>query len=297
VARPPRVPHLDVAKPQTPADGADETRVAQEKEKPPETPTGLCLCLAIVKTPLFVVRVLSDASVILLAPVLLAQGWRVRRVTPRLPPAQGPSTGTTGAGPHPIRLLLIGESTAVSVGAPDHTLGLVGQTARALHRQAGRAVCWRVLGRSGASARELLAEFIAPARSIEADIVVVILGVNDTIGLSSPRAWTAALDALLECLRRRAPAVPVVLAAVPPMQYFPAIPSPLRHVLGLKSHVLDRAAIRWARSRPAVAHVPHPQSMFASVSEAFCSDGFHPSVVGYQYWGEALASAAAALLH
>lgn len=232
----------------------------------------------------------------LLAPVLFVQGRWVRRVTPRLPQAAGPREGTTGAGAHPIRLLLVGESPAMGVGVPDHAAGLVGQTALALASAAGRAVSWRVLGRSGASARNLLDEFIAPAAPIDADVVVVVLGVNDTISLSSPAQWIGALDSLLESLRRRALAVPVVLAAVPPMQYFPAIPPPLRQALGLRSHLLDRAAVKWARARRAVAHVPHPRAPHADVSEAFCSDGFHPSAIGYEHWGAALASAAAALL-
>jgi lysophospholipase L1-like esterase len=241
-------------------------------------------------------RVLSDGSLVLLAPVLFVQARRVRRLTPRLPPADGPCEGTIGAGTHPLRLLLIGESTAVGVGVPNHSVGLVGQVARALHGATGRPVSWSVRGRSGASARQLLDEFIAPAAAIDADVVIVVLGVNDTISLSTPATWTGALEALLGSLRRRRQAVPIVLAAVPPMQHFPAIPSPLRHVLGLRSRLLDRAAIRWARARPAVAHVPHPRPLLATVSAAFCSDGFHPSAAGYEQWGAALAAAAAALL-
>jgi lysophospholipase L1-like esterase len=241
-------------------------------------------------------RLLSDSSLVLLAPVLFVQGRWVRRVTPRLPQAAGPEEGIIGAGAHPIRLLLVGESPAMGVGVSDHASGLVGQTARALADTAGCAVSWRVMGRSGASARNLLDEFIAPAALIDADVVVVVLGVNDTIGLSSPARWIGSLEALLESLRRGAHAVPVVLAAVPPMQYFPAIPSPLRHVLGLRSHVLDRAAVKWARARRGVAHVPHPRAPYTAVSEAFCSDGFHPSAIGYEQWGAALASAAATLL-
>ncbi len=241
-------------------------------------------------------RVLSDSSLVLLAPVLVVQGTWVRRITPRLPPAGGPQEGTIGGGARPIHLLLVGESPAMGVGVSDHTAGLVGQTAHALAGAAGRAVSWRVMGRSGASARNLLDEFIAPAAPTDADVVVIVLGVNDTIRLSSPAQWIGALEALLESLRRSAHALPVVLAAVPPLQYFPAIPWPLRQVLGLRSKLLDRAAVEWARARRAVVHVPHPRALLADVSEAFCPDGFHPSAVGYHHWGAALASAAATLL-
>ena len=79
------------------------------------------------------------------------------------------------------------------------------------------------------------------------------------------------------------------------MQHFPALPAPLRHVLGLRASVLDRAAVAWASAKPAVAHVPHPRGPGAKV-DIFCADGFHPSALGYAQWGAALAAAAAAIL-
>ena len=243
-----------------------------------------------------VLHALSIASVIVLAPVLLIQGRRVRRVTPRLPPAAGPQEGTAGAGADPVRLVVVGESTAMGVGVAAHDAGLVGHTARALGGTLGRPVSWRVLGRGGATARALLREFIEPGPPLEADVVVVILGVNDTLAFSSPAQWIGALDALLRSFRRRSLATAVVLAAVPPMQHFPALVSPLRQVLGLRASVLDRAAIAWAKSRPAVSHVPYPFATPAEIPEIFCADGFHPSVMGYQRWSAALAAAAAALL-
>jgi lysophospholipase L1-like esterase len=238
----------------------------------------------------------SAASLVVLGPVLVLQGRRVRRVTPRLPPAGGPQEGTIGSGADPLRLVLVGESTAMGVGVREHAVGLAGHTARALAGAVGRPVAWRVLGRSGATARALLKEFVEPAPPLDADIVVVILGVNDTLGFSSPAGWTAALDALLGSLRRQSPDTAVVLAAGPPMQHFPALSSPLRQVLGLRALVLDRAAMAWARARPAVVHVPYPAAEHTEIPEIFCSDGFHPSAMGYERWGAALAAAAATLL-
>ena len=184
----------------------------------------------------------------------------------------------------------------MGVGVSDHAVGLVGRTAQALSAATGRPITWRLLGRSGASARDLLDEFVEPAAPLEADVIVIALGVNDTISLSSVGHWIRSLDALLHSLRRHAQTAPVVLAAVPPMQYFPALPSPLRQVLGLRALVLDRAAVKWVRKSHSVVHVPHPRGSFADVSAAFCSDGFHPSAAGYETWGAALASAAAALV-
>jgi lysophospholipase L1-like esterase len=237
-------------------------------------------------------RVVSAASLLLLAPLLFVQARRVRRVTPRLPAADGPHEGVTGPGPNPLRLLVVGESTAVGVGVSTHDEGLAGQTARALAGMMGRPVSWRVLGRSGASARKLVVEVIEPAGAIDADVVVVALGVNDTISLSRVGHWRRALEALRQVIGRSSPDAVIVISGVPPMQHFPAFPPPLCHVLGVRARVLDRAAVRWVRRHAAVVHVPHPSAPPADVGAMFCADRFHPSARGYAQWGAALAAAA-----
>ncbi|MDX1553739.1 MAG: hypothetical protein R3198_14020 [Marinobacter sp.] len=70
----------------------------------------------------------------LLFPVLLYQGKRARKTTPRLPEAHGSSCGHYGDGQPDLRLLVIGESTAASVGVTTHDQGLASQLARQLNR-------------------------------------------------------------------------------------------------------------------------------------------------------------------
>jgi lysophospholipase L1-like esterase len=241
-------------------------------------------------------RLLSAASFGVLAPILFVQGRRVRRTTPRLPPANPPHEGITSGAGRPLRLLVAGESTAVGVGVDTHDQGLAGHAARALAGATGGPIHWRVLGRSGASARHLVAEFIDPAVTLDADIVIVALGVNDTISLSSVGSWVRALDVLRRSIHRRAPDAAIVLSGVPPMQHFPAFPPPLRQVLGLRAHVLDRAAITWAAGHPRIAHVPHPRTAPDGVAAMFCADRFHPSALGYAQWAAALAAAASDIL-
>ncbi|HLM69468.1 MAG TPA: hypothetical protein VK358_18145, partial [Longimicrobium sp.] len=57
-------------------------------------------------------RLASTLGTALLAPVLVLQGKRVRRTTPRLPEAAGPRTGAVAGRGAPVRLLVLGESTA-----------------------------------------------------------------------------------------------------------------------------------------------------------------------------------------
>jgi lysophospholipase L1-like esterase len=226
-----------------------------------------------------------------LSPLLAWQGQRVRRTIPRLPEAAGPRAGVAGVPTGAtIRLLLVGESTVAGVGAGTHGATLGAQTARALAGARGGAVRWQALGRSGVTARDALALVRATPR---ADAVVIALGVNDTLRLTSPRAFRRDVDALVRALRRAEGDVPVLLAGVPPVGRFPALPQPLRAVLGLQAEALDRALAALARRRNLLVHA---KVAFDGDRALVAGDGFHPSPLGYAVWGVALAAALAAAL-
>jgi lysophospholipase L1-like esterase len=214
---------------------------------------------------------MSTVVLALLFPVLLVQGLLVRRRVLRLPEASGPTSGSV-PGPDPLRLLVLGESTAAGVGAATHAAALTGQLAVAL----GRGVRWRVIGRSGLTASA--ARGLVP-RPLDADVVVVVLGVNDTKNLVPVRRWRTDLLRLIIAIGD----VPVVLTGVPPMDAFPSLPQPLRLLLGLRSRELDAAAA----SLPRVTHLPMPRELLTP--ELFCEDGFHPSEAGYRLWAGSIA--------
>lgn len=245
-----------------------------------------------LRMPDLPIRIASALSLALLAPVLVRQGRRVRRTTPRLPEAPGPRRGEIPGAGTPVRLLVLGESTAAGVGAADHREALAGQTAASLAAASGRAVRWRVLGRNGATASSVLRDLFAPAVDAEADVVVVALGVNDTLRMHAPARWTADLRALIGAVRERCGPVPVVLACVPPMGRFPGLPQPLRGVLGLRATALDRAAARMAAAMDAVHHVHVPLAA-KGTDDLFCGDRIHPSPRGYAQIGASLGRAAA----
>jgi hypothetical protein len=83
-----------------------------------------------------------------LLPLLYVQGRIVRRRTPKVPEAIGPSSGRVQGGEPALRLVVIGESTVAGVGAPTHAEALTGQLAVAIARKRQRAVRWQALGRS-----------------------------------------------------------------------------------------------------------------------------------------------------
>ena len=61
-----------------------------------------------------------------LAPLLVVQGWYVKRITPRLPEAEGARQGVTGQGQR-LRLLVVGDSAAAGVRSEEHTSELQSQ--------------------------------------------------------------------------------------------------------------------------------------------------------------------------
>ncbi|HSU15872.1 SGNH/GDSL hydrolase family protein [Longimicrobium sp.] len=236
-------------------------------------------------------RIVAAAAFPLL-PVLLVQGKGVRRRTPRLPDAAGPVEGFVPGAGEPLRLLVLGESTVAGIGAAAHEQALTGRVAAALAERTERAVRWRAAGRSGANAREA-AGLVATLPDERADAVVISLGVNDTLRFRPPALWARDVARLVEAVRARAGPAPVVLAPVPPMHAFPALPQPLRAILGARARRLDAALARLAARLPTTAHV----ALWVEPAPGlFCEDGFHPSEAGYTVIGEHLAAGLARLI-
>lgn len=222
----------------------------------------------------------------LIAPLLLMQALWVRLRTPRLRGAAGPTSGTVQRTGGPLGLIVLGESPVTGIGARTHEHAVTGRTAEALASRTDRTVNWQAFGLSGATARRMLREVIPQLDGKTADAVIIALGVNDVLAWRGPAQWTTDLEHLITSVRRHLNNPLIVLTGVPPMQYFPALPQPLRRVLGLRARQLDRASVNLAEVLPRVIHVP---SDFELNREFFCEDGFHPSELGYAQWGTTLA--------
>jgi lysophospholipase L1-like esterase len=225
-----------------------------------------------------------------LLPILLAQGYWIRKRTPRLPDAAGPLEGTVSGDGEPLRLIAVGESTVAGIGAATHETALTGQLAQALSRDSQRSVNWLVVARSGINARKSFTELVPKLAGRRADVVLIALGVNDSIEFHTARRWRADVERLIESVRSEVGDALVLLAGVPPLDYFPALSGPLSFVLGARSASLGQASIGIAERMKRVVHVPF-QIEKGRARELFCADGFHPSELGYQLWAEQLAAA------
>lgn len=220
----------------------------------------------------------------LLFPVLLYQGKKTRRTTPRLPEAGGLPSGQYGEGPPARRILVIGESTAAGVGVDSHDQGLASQLAKQIHEYTGKAIAWHTFGVNGIRLGALIAE-LDKAELPEADLVLLSMGVNDTTGFTPRYRFRQQLKTLQQRLAARYPK-PLLLLSLPPMHLFTALPSPLRHVIGWRARQLDNVYLQLARQVPAeFTHVKYP---VITDPELLASDGYHPGKEGYNYIARAL---------
>jgi len=228
------------------------------------------------------------ATTALLAPLLLVQARQAVRRTPRLPAASGPAHGTAGHGDPRRRLLVIGESTAAGVGAGRHARALPGFLAAEMSGRLGGTVAWMVRGKSGATVRKVLAELI-PAGQEPFDVSVLTVGINDLFDRRAPRPWAADLLRLIGALSGEKGRTRVIVSGMPPVHRVPAIPQPLRFVLGRRARAMDRV-MRQVSADCGATYVPINGDI-ARDRAMFAPDGFHPSEVGYRAWARILAAA------
>lgn len=223
---------------------------------------------------------LSRLAILPTGPVLIAQARRLRRDTPRLPDAAPPWHGSE-PGPRPIRLLVLGDSTAAGVGAGTQHEALPGALARELTARLGRGVRWRAVGENGATAHDLLARHLGEALSEPFDLLFITVGANDALGIRSRSAFVRDLRTLLREARRHAPDSLVLMSSLPAFARFELLPNPLRWNLALHFRNLEQGARELIATVPDAWMSPPPP---AYSDGFFASDLFHPSAAGYRDW-------------
>jgi lysophospholipase L1-like esterase len=219
-----------------------------------------------------------------LMPVLVAQAVAARRRAPVLPEAAGLRRGRVGDGA-PLRLLIVGDSSAAGVGVATQDEALAGHLTRRLARRSGRRIEWALHAKTGATTALALQRLRDDPPEL-ADIAVAVLGVNDVIEQVSPARAVEHRAALADWLRANAGVRHVVFAPLPPVHRFPLLPQPLRWAMGHEAVAHDAAMARWAATRADVSHVPIPIDLGP---ESMAADGFHPGEPVYRRCGEVLA--------
>lgn len=221
---------------------------------------------------------LDVAVRILLFPVLVAQAAEVRRTALRLDDPSGLREGFSGHGPE-LHLLIIGDSSAVGVGTSHQEEALLGHMRKRLSQT--NTVYWSVNAKTGATTADVIAA-LQECEPRKFHIVSVSLGVNDITTRVPVSVWLRRCSELLELLERKFEADVICVSGIPPIQYFPLLPQPLRWVLGAQAKRFDRAL------RVLVAN--HPGCRFVEMDfqpdvSHMSPDGFHPGPKIYSEWG------------
>ncbi|MBT8446804.1 MAG: SGNH/GDSL hydrolase family protein, partial [Gammaproteobacteria bacterium] len=217
-----------------------------------------------------------------LAPLLMLQGRRVRASLLQLPEADGPRRGVSGSGP-PLKLMIVGDSSAAGVGAAHQDEALLGRTVAALAQR--YEVDYRLVATSGART-ELILRRLTRMPSTPVDVVVTVLGVNDVTAGTGTRRWRKLQRAVIDALVLRHDVGQVIVCGLPPMWGFPALPQPLRWYLGARAGALNAAARKVAAGRGA-DFLPLD---FCLDDTLMAGDGFHPGPAIYAEWGKRLAA-------
>lgn len=227
-----------------------------------------------------------------LAPVLLAQGRRVRRTVTLLPEPEGARNGASGSGPL-LRLLVAGDSAAAGVGAQTQDAALMGRVVAGL--APSFHVRWKLLAFTEATTADML-DHLEKTPAEHFDVVLTSLGVNDVTGGRSLGHWRRQQEQLIALLRDKFHARHILLSGLPPMHRFPALPQPLRWYIGSRARDFDRALASLARNQPGSEFVKLGYAMMSQ--QAMAADGFHPGTGIYRLWAaEAVRRIAARIQH
>ncbi len=230
---------------------------------------------------------MSLAVKLALSPLLVAQAVLARRRLPRLAEPVGARQGKAGAATaRPLRLLIAGDSSAAGVGVVTQREGLAWQLAERLAEGGALRVHWRLVARSGLTTAQTLHLLQRETTPLQADLAVVVTGVNDVVDQVPSHHAVASRETLANGLRNAHGVQHVVFAPLPPIHHFPGLPQPLRWVAGSDARRHNLALQRWVRTRADVSCVDMEMPLNRGVMAA---DGFHPGVPVYRYCAAAIA--------
>lgn len=230
-----------------------------------------------------------DFSKFALAPILLAQGRKLRRSALRLPEAGGSREGIVVIENEQteLNLLFVGDSTMAGVGVSDQKFALGLRCAETIGRQLSRSVCWQIVAKSGLNTGRAL-DFATNQKLLAAaDVLVTALGTNDVLGQTKPAKFIEDYQTLIEGLDACCNPSLIVINGMPPLHLTPAVPQPLRWFFGQYAQALDRELQHWTAPRSNLSYL---SLQWASDTTELAADGFHPGERQYGEWAERIAT-------
>ncbi len=199
-----------------------------------------------------------------------------------------PIDGTFGpAGGRPLRLAVLGDSTAAGVGAPGRPDTVAARLATALAEDGWRVTLHGVAV-SNARTGDLGGQVSRALTGAWPDIAVIVVGANDATSLSRPS--TVEHDLAAAITRLRSARVRVVVGTCPDMGTIRAFAHPLRELAGWRGRQIAAAQARAVRRAGGVAVdlAATTGPVFRADPGTLSPDLFHPSADGYRLWAAAL---------
>jgi lysophospholipase L1-like esterase len=193
-----------------------------------------------------------------------------------------------------LRLVLLGDATALGVGV-EHVIDTVGgQLAKLLaDGPGGRRVELSSVAVARSRSADLATQVARALVGPPPDVAVFLVGSNDVAHFAQPSEAAEHLGSAVKRLREAG--VEVVVGTCPDVGALWAFAPPLRQLLGWYGRRLARLQTEAVRAAGGVAVDlgGHTGAVFRADAGTLCHDGFHPSADGYRVWAHALLPAVA----
>ena len=256
-------------------------------------------------------KLTSVAKDVLLAPVYLYQGRKIKRDTVRLPEPHGERHGVidltqannkvSTQDAKTFNLMVVGDSAAAGVGSQTQQEALVGKLIPILEQNKAiqsnfTRLNWSLQATTGHTSFDILRRlYVLPAPEQPIDVMLLSVGVNDTTSNVSVHKWQQQIEDIINIVQRKFGVRELVFLSLPPMAQMPAIPAPLNNFVGAKASVLDEILQQVCAAHAGVTYMAtdftrmleeHANGSAIDINVMFASDGFHPSSLMYGYWAQ-----------
>lgn len=218
-------------------------------------------------------------------PVYVWQGLGVRRRSQRMLPAKGPVRHRIDGAGEPIALLVLGDSSAASVGIGHSDHGLAARLAAKLKDVTGRPVVWRAAGFNSATAGQIRDHVVPNLAPENWTHIVVSVGTNDAKNFHTAARFKREFGGLLYAIRAKWPEARIVWSPVVEMSRVPLLPKALGRILEIRAGLINDMGMQLCAERGAVAASRLP---ILDPEAGFSADGFHASEAGYGAWADHL---------
>ena len=191
-------------------------------------------------------------------------------------------------GPAADRVLIFGAGPAAGWGVLSHDLALPGALARALSARTGRGADVDVVSDSTLMISTAIAR-LEPLKLWRYDAIVIILGINDALRLTSPKRWEQRLRALLASLHAATSRdTRVFIVGVQPIRSIPLYDDMFGSIAAAHAERFNAISCRVCTADDRAAFIPLPPALRELTR--------YRRMEAYQVWGTVLADGMAMVI-